>query len=347
MAGEVLRKKVQSMQQAALAGGPGAERAWRVAFARAARDMMQLPVDFLSLSTARVSLPELLDMPTERALILMLEGPEDGLGLLVLSPDLLSSLVEVLTLGKCGTQTPDPRKPTRTDAAMITPVADLALSHLEEALAEDADLVWTSGFRYASFIEEARALGLLLEDITFRCLTARLSLANGARAGDMTLILPADGRGRKPRMRSDAVPEAVARPAFAAALAHRVEEANCQIDAVLARLSMPLAEVMRLSVDMVLPLPNAALDQIRFEGMDGRAVTVGKLGQQRGMRAIRLAADGWEEGRGGPAVASAVRPSGGAADAPAPSGFDPIATDFGENVSQGFDFASFPATGTD
>ncbi|MDO8882724.1 MAG: flagellar motor switch protein FliM, partial [Pseudotabrizicola sp.] len=122
-----MRKKLRFGQHSAFEGGPGADRAWRLGFARAARDMMDLPVDFVSLTTARLSLAELLDLPPERALILMLEGPEEGLGLLILSPDLLTALIEVRTLGKCGTQAPDPRKPTRTDAAMVSPLADLAL----------------------------------------------------------------------------------------------------------------------------------------------------------------------------------------------------------------------------
>ncbi|MFN3844666.1 MAG: FliM/FliN family flagellar motor switch protein [Paracoccaceae bacterium] len=284
----MLRKKLLAGQQIAAEGGPGADRAWRLSFARAVRDMMQVQVDFVGLSLNRVSLTELLDLPPDRALILMLEGPEEGLGLLVLSPELLSAMIEVLTIGKCGMQVPDPRKPTRTDAAMLSPLADLALANLEEALAEDGDLIWTSGFRYASFIEEARSLALLLEDMAYRTLTAKVAVAQGARVGDMILVLPADGRGRKPRLNARAVPDSVARPAFSAALAARVDTAPCQLEAVLARVSMPLADVMALSVDAILPLPEATLDQISIEGLDGRRVTDGKLGQHRGMRAVRL-----------------------------------------------------------
>ncbi|WP_146036485.1 FliM/FliN family flagellar motor switch protein [Pseudotabrizicola formosa] len=346
VAGEVLRKKLQARQQAATAGGPGAERAWRIGFARATRDMMDLPVDFVSVSSSRLSLAELLDIPPERALILMLEGPEDGLGLLILSPDLLAAMIEALTVGKCGTQAPDPRKPTRTDAAMLSPLADLALSHLEEALAEDGDLVWTSGFRFASFIEEARPLGLLLEDVTYRTLTARLSVSHGARVGDMWLILPATGRGRKPQLAAHAMPSSVSRPAFAAALASRVDAAPCQIEAVLARLSMPLVEVMALSVDMVLPLPNAALERISLDGLDGRQVGEGKLGQHRGMRALRLTAQGGEaaaspaDGMGldGPSPATVA-----AWGAPEP---DPM-PELEPMAPMDFDFAGFSATGTD
>lgn len=343
MPGEVLRKKLQSTQPLSGDAGIGAERAWRVAFARAARDMMQLPVDFVSLSMARLSLPELLDMPPEHALILMLEGPEDSLGLLILSPPLVSAMVEILTIGKCGTQAPEPRKPTRTDAAMLSPLADLALSYLEDALAGLPDLIWVGGFRFASFIEEARPLGLLLEDISYRALTARLSLAQGARTGDMVLVLPADGQGHQAHVTRQPALDGAPLPDFASALAENVEGACCPLDAVLTRLSLPLSAVLRLSVDMMLPLPNAALDLIRCEGLDRRAVGEGRLGQHRGMRALRLTSGGYQ-------AASAPPPKMHSAPQ-ALQGADAFAEDISKTAvqmpaAQEIDFMQFSATGT-
>ena len=49
-------------------------------------------------------------------------------------------------------------------------MVDAALEGLEIALAEEADLIWADGFRYASFLDDPRPLGLLLEDIAYRCL---------------------------------------------------------------------------------------------------------------------------------------------------------------------------------
>ena len=47
----------------------------------------------------------------------------------------------------------------------------------------------------------------------------------------------------------------------------------------------------------MLALPQAALTQISLEGFDARRVAEGKLGQNRGMRAVRLAdATGQEAG---------------------------------------------------
>lgn len=243
-------------------------------------------------------------------------------------------------MGRCGTQAAVARKPTRTDAAMLSPLADLALANLEESLSDDADLVWTSGFRYASFIEEARSLALLLEDAQYRTVTARIALAQGARAGDMVLALPADGRGPKPQSKPRKPSQAPSGAEFAQALAARVDMAACTLDAVLARVSMPLADILALQADHVLPLPDATLENLRFDGLDGRKVAEGKLGQHRGMRAVRL------QGPSSLAPLSGLGPtahsyvtgfgsaSGLAADPAEPDGF-PSA------------FDGFPATGTD
>jgi flagellar motor switch protein FliM len=158
------------------------------------------------------------------------------------------------------------------------------------------------------------------------------------------LVLPAEGRGRKPRIKANAVPDSVARPAFSAALAARIDAAPAQIDAVLAQLKLPLAEVMDLSVGMVLGLPSAALDRISIQGLDGRTVAEGKLGQHRGMRAIRLSVQDASQGLStGAAHRAATAPAAGLASS---------ASAWGEGIAgaeppQPFDFEPFSATGTD
>jgi flagellar motor switch protein FliM len=285
----VIRRKVLAGRAVLAEGGPGADRGWRLALARAARDDLKLPLEVTRLALDRRSLPELLELPPDLALIIVLEGPKDGLGLLAISAPVLSGMIETLTIGKVAEAASAPRKPTRTDAAMVAGMIDHALAGLEVGLAQEADLIWAGGFRYASFLDDPRPLGLLLEDTSYRVLNAEVSLANGARSGSVLLALPAEGRGALPHLRSGlAEDEADLGPAFSAALAEQVEAADCRLDAVLARLSMPLSRVMGLRVGEVLSLSRAGLDQISFEGIDGRKVAEGKLGQNRGMRAIRL-----------------------------------------------------------
>jgi flagellar motor switch protein FliM len=104
------------------------------------------------------------------------------------------------------------------------------------------------------------------------------------------LALPAEGRGRKPRSKAaGAISDTVAAERrFAEELAEQVSNAEVRLEAVLTRVSLPLSRVVGLSVGDQLVLNAAALDKISLEGLDGRKMAEGRLGQNRGLRAVRL-----------------------------------------------------------
>ncbi len=284
----VIRKKLVSARVDPGDGAPGADRAWRLALARSARDLIKLQLDIVSLTLERRSLAELLELPPDRAMICILEGPQQAMGLWVADPSVLAALIEAQTLGCVSTIPARARKPTRTDAAMVAAFVDLALKNLETGLAEDADLVWAGSFRYASFLDDPRPLGLLLEDEPYRVLRATVSLSEGAKTGVILLAVPGEGRGVLPLRPAKTVVDIDPGPVFAAQLADRVNGADCQLEAVLTRLTLPISVVLALQPGEVMPLQHAALDRITFEGLDGRRLAMGKLGQNRGMRAVRL-----------------------------------------------------------
>jgi len=285
----VLRRKIEAASK--LKAGPetGA-RAWRVALARAARDGLGLMLDAVSVRDDRQSLVELLELPPDRSLCLVLEGPAEGLGLLVLSPEVLASVIEVQTMGEVSAHPPLLRRPTRTDAAMSVRFVDHALGLLENALAASVDLTWTAGFRYASFLEDARPLALLLEDIPYRILRLDLDIADGRRKGQVILALPAEGRGPKPRSQPRARPDTPEQERkWQAGLSEAVSGAETLLDAQIARFRLPLQQAMALEVGMILPLGAARVDMVALIGTEGAQIAQGKLGQHRGMRALRLA----------------------------------------------------------
>ena len=65
-------------------------------------------------------------------------------------------------------------------------------------------------------------------------------------------------------------------------------QADCRLDAVVGRLTLPLRQVMALTAGEMLILPSAALDAISLETLEGRRIAVARLGQHRGMRALKL-----------------------------------------------------------
>ncbi|MEO8241964.1 MAG: FliM/FliN family flagellar motor C-terminal domain-containing protein [bacterium] len=339
----ILRRKVAAMKAQAAEGGPGADRCWRLALARAARDKLKVQLDFRTMTLERRSLAEIMELPPDRSLIAVLDGPDEGLGALVLGPAVMAAFIEAQTMGRVKSSELVARKPTRTDAAMVAGVLDAALQGLETALSDEADLVWAGGFRYASFLDDPRPLGLLLEDVPYRVLQAEVELGGGARHGAIILALPAVGRGRAPMAKEDDAGPAEHGHVFTQALSERVNGSVSRLEAVLARVVMPLAAVMALSEGAVLPLPQAALDQISLEGLDGRRVAEGRLGQNRGMRAVRLR-DAAVSG-----FADQVAGSGAAQDKPAPDlpSLDDLGTIDGGFPAMNIDPAMFQATGTD
>ena len=287
-ASPAMRRKLAAGALAAAEGGPGADRSWRLSLARAARDHAHLSLEVAWLAQESRSLSELLELPPDRALIAVLEGPADGLGILVLSAPVLAGIIEMQTIGRVTQLPPAQRRPTRTDAALVAALIDAALTGLEDELRDEADLVWAGGFRYASFLEDARPLGLLLDDASYRVLRAEVSLALGAKSGEVLLALPAEGRGHRPDPRHSGAEPADTGPAFTLALGDQVLAATARIEAQIARLILPLAEVLSLHPGQLLALPQAALDRISVEGLDGRRLAAARLGQTQGMRAIRL-----------------------------------------------------------
>ncbi len=291
----------------AAASQSGAERALPLVLARLTQDLFGQAIRCLSLRSLRYSLGEVLDQVPERALIAVLDGPAEAGGVMVLSPDLLAGLIEAQTLGRVSAQPLLLRRPTRTDAAMVADWIDGLLSGLEAELLSDDDLIWTDGFRYASHLDEARALGLLLEDTVFRVLLLQIDF-NGVKPGQLMLALPATGRGRRPQRperpsHSGGIPAAQG-PCFSDALRARVLETEAVVQAVLTRVSLPLAAILHMKPGDLLPLPQAALDRIDLAGQDGQICATGRLGQARGMRAVRLSQIGTEASPGAEASAA-------------------------------------------
>ncbi|MDR5652087.1 FliM/FliN family flagellar motor switch protein [Ruixingdingia sedimenti] len=291
---DAIRRKIGAAQTAGMQGDGGAEtgaRAWRLSLGRAAQAELGLALEVTALAEGRRSLPELLELLPERALLAVLEGPRDGLGVLALSPDLLAAVIEMQTIGRLAPVPPLPRRPTRTDAAMAAGLIDRALADLDQALAEVEDRVWASGFRYASFLEDARPLGLMLEDQAYRTLSATLDIGAGLRQGAALLALPAAGRGTRPATPAPA-PGARAGAAQARAWTAGMEAVvmatQVRLDGAIARIRLPLSAVLGLAPGAVLPLGAAALDAVALETADGGRIALCRLGQNRGQRALRL-----------------------------------------------------------
>lgn len=268
-----------------------AARAWTLAVARAARDELGLPVDLRDIVVERRVLAEVAELLPDPALIAVLdEGQGRSTGFAVLDAALTAGMVEALTTGRVSAGG-EARRPTRTDAAMLAPVLDRALAGFETALDGVAGQETMRGYRFAALADGARSLLLMLDEGPYRLMRARGVLGGGLRDGVLMLGLPDRTSPVTPR-----IAPPVRDDSFAADMAAQVVQAAVRLDAVLLRLSLPLGTVLQLEVGQEIALVQADIARIGLEGLDGRRVATGLLGQQGGLRAIRIAGEDFSPG---------------------------------------------------
>lgn len=278
------------------------------------------------LTTRReVGQAELLDMIEPDGFLTLLAPAETGAeaangdgetvaGLMALDRAGFMALVEILTTGRMLPGERPPRRATPTDAALLADFID----HLLDLRAQENEkqggnlLQGRAGWQRGRFVADARLLPVLLEEGRFALEALEIDFALGdvARSGRLLLALPpapdapiADA--------DDAEAGAGGVPAGGAAW-HRQMEAMvmgvpARVDAVLGRVELPLAEALALKPGSRLTMPVGQLEAVRLESADHRLLALARLGQYRGMRAVRLTA--MSEGEALQSAASAAPPA--------------------------------------
>ncbi len=263
--------------------------ALRVAFGRMAADCPGLDGVVQNVDTRQAALAEVLDLIESGMFLAILEGRRDAMGLVVACPTVMAGMIEAQTTGRVDTSTPPKRKPTRTDAALMAPMVDAFLRRVDQRCAElpQSDIV--SGYVYGSYLDDPRPLGLMLDDGQFHIMHLRVSLGFGAKEGDWYFIVPEPLEAMPASSEIDQA-ELEARD-WQDRLQVAVGGSEVVIKATLGRVQITLTEAMRLRPGDVLRLPETALETLVLETITHEPLGIGRLGQARGQRAVRLTAD--------------------------------------------------------
>lgn len=316
------------------AGGPvNIERAAATALGRAAERLHHLPVFIERVELAPISVPELSELFPERALLTVLEGTRDELGVMTLCPNFLASIIEMQAIGRVTSRPVSGRRPTRTDAAIAADFVNLLLAELGRELGSPAHGPNFAAYRYATYIDDPRALALMLEDGRMQRLSLHFRAgAGGQRDGSILIALPAPGgtdhRAPLPAVEGPAAPGAPAgapvmpkAPTPRASLREAMQSAPVRLVGILCRRKLSLQTLRTLGPGSLIPLPQNVLDEARIETPGGQLLATGRLGESDGFHAIRLKQAAQKANRtGGKALDSspgAAQPP--AANAPAPN----------------------------
>ncbi|MHC9234561.1 FliM/FliN family flagellar motor switch protein [Pseudooceanicola sp. 502str34] len=278
----VLRRKTLAAREGYQARVLSPDKALRLALARAADEALDLALAVRRLEVDELPLEDAVAELPEAALTLLLEGPEGLSGAMSLDFALMSSLVEMQTMGRLLRSPPDPRRPTRTDAALTAPLIDAAFTALEGLLEASEEGYWLTGYRFGAMMEGPRMLGLALDAGGYHRLRLELDLA-GQREGGLQILLPEREKPRAaplPEEAGDGPP-----------MARVVGQARAELTAELHRLSLPWEALLKLKPGDVLPIPRAALGSTMLLGPGRQRVLKVRLGQMNGARAVRLSAE--------------------------------------------------------
>lgn len=276
-----LQRKMEANREGASGVGKSAAGALRLSIARAAADLFDLAVSVIGILHARPDQKEIAERLSEEKLLILLDGPSGEIGAMAVDRALMVALIQQQTMGRLTAGAVDDRPFTATDAALVEPLIDATLIRAAELAEIPADVQCLSGFRFGARVEDRRTALLALDADRFRVFDLTLELDGGPQQGGLCLILP---EPESPPETQSA--DAAGRPS--ANLGHAIGSARADLNAVLSKVKVPLAELSAMQPGELLPLVQERLDRIELVTITGEKVAVGRLGQAGGLRALRM-----------------------------------------------------------
>ncbi|MDP5308888.1 flagellar motor switch protein FliM [Paracoccus spongiarum] len=282
-------------------------RAAATAVGRAADRLYRLGVQPVEVAPGALTLPELPELLPQPALLVVLQGPGDLVGMAALCPETVTALIEIQALGRVTARPAERRRLTRSDAMICADFVNALMAELATEMAGVEGFDAISGYRYATWLDDPRPLALMLEDKPFRSIDFHLRLG-GSETRDSRIFIalpqPAAQDRAAPRAQlsppvraaeapgpdaaTPSAPSGGNTPVTSAALAGVVQAAPVELVGVLCRRRISLGELRALAAGKLLHLPRASLTEARLETADGQLLALGKFGEADGCHAIRL-----------------------------------------------------------
>lgn len=280
-------------------------RALRLAFEMSADRLFGLALSVRAVEQRRLAAAALGDEADDGGLIVLLDGPGGARGAALFDPPLVQALIEVQTTGRVRPGPPPARAFTGTDAAMTAPLIDAAMRRFADLMAgAEAGAEGDGGpptgpegqpgrFRFGDRVADARALALAVGDGDLDLFRLTVDIGGGVHTGTLAVVLP-PGAGLPPD------PGGTAEAGGSFDLAAVALGVPVVLDAVLARIRLPLADICALKPGTILPVGAAAIGQAELVAAGGHVAARARLGQMHGFRALRLAGPALAAGQGMP-----------------------------------------------
>jgi len=281
--------------------GMSPEKALIQALTKSGEGLPGLELTVREQESSRVDQSELLIELPEVALFTLADGPGDSRGLICFSPELVDALIEVQTMGRVDKTTRAARETTRIDAALTRDFVETVLTDFANRVATVADARWARGYKYGTYVPDPTPLPLMLSEGDYRLQCVTVELGNGAKRAKVWLALPAIAAAVQTSSPAGAPTTGAAPgkaqvlapyPVWAADMQAAVSDAPVELRVTLTRFSVPLSRLQSLKPGDTLPISRGSLGALEVMGAGPGHALSGKLGQQNGMRAVRLSLTG-------------------------------------------------------
>lgn len=255
------------------------QRAFRLALARSAGELLNLPLSVIGVKQVLRTQDGLVDALAQGRLLLRFTS-EGGTVAVCVGPGLVSAVVQTATIGEVMPGEPTERAFTDTDAAMLVPLIEDLFRRAQTLVDAPADLASLTGLEYAHRVDTLRELALGMVNDAYRVFDLTVDLAGGLRQGQLCVLLPDIAIAKSDRDAES--------PADGLNLGQSSGVMRAELEAMICRLSLPLAALSDLKAGDVLPLAGARLDRTEMQTIDRSCAILGRLGQCGGMRAVRV-----------------------------------------------------------
>lgn len=277
----VLQRKLAAAQDEGRSIRRSILRAMRLGLARAAVETIDMAMTVIGATQARRSQDDLESVLPDDRLFVFLSGPGGVLGGICVDRVCVTTIIQQQTMGTVFSAPVGNRAFTDTDAAMVAPLVDAFLPRARDLVEATVDRVCLDGFQFAGRAEDRRSFILALEYESFRLFDLTVEIGGGVSQGNLTVILPDQP---EPQDASDTAGDAI----DAVGMEQSFGVMRAELMAVISRVQLPLSAFAEMRPGDVLPLIGDKLDKTEVLTIEGQKVALARLGQCRGMRALRL-----------------------------------------------------------
>lgn len=282
----ILQRKAALGTQEQVAKAMSVARAMRQSIAKIGKEMFEMSLSAIGVVTEERKSVNLHELINEDALLCLLEGDDGKVGAAIIGADIVGGLIQQQTMGDVSAATGAPCSMTKTDAAMCAPMLDALFERVAPMLEAEVERNIVGGFRFGTRFEDARALDMALDMQDYFVVRLTLDLAGGIKQGEMSLIVPkvppAAEFGAETSSNKDDDSQLVSK------MNDVVMKLPTELNMILCKISLELAQVEQLVVGETLALPHNTFPETEIVTANGNVIGSGVLGEVNGIRALRL-----------------------------------------------------------